>query len=128
VSDAGPLPSGPDSTRVDRWLWAVRLTKTRSDAAQACRGGHVRVNDRPAKPASPVKVGDETVFSGFIGDIRGRKQAQVELERALEVERKAVAPDEDPLPGLPLRGPEPPRPRLAVMSWSPLLAVSAFEC
>nr|WP_221442950.1 RNA-binding S4 domain-containing protein [Nocardiopsis algeriensis] len=53
------MPSGPDSTRVDRWLWAVRLTKTRADAAQACRGGHVRVNDRPAKPASTVKVGDE---------------------------------------------------------------------
>ncbi|MFE1104045.1 RNA-binding S4 domain-containing protein [Nocardiopsis alba] len=53
-----PLPSGPDTTRVDRWLWAVRLTKTRSDAAQACRGGHVRVNDRPAKAATTVKVGD----------------------------------------------------------------------
>ena len=39
-----------ESTRVDRWLWAVRLTKTRTDAAAACRGGHVRVNDRPAKP------------------------------------------------------------------------------
>ncbi|HEX6352726.1 RNA-binding S4 domain-containing protein [Actinophytocola sp.] len=48
-----------DSTRVDRWLWAVRLTKTRSDAAAACRGGHVRVNDRPAKPATTVTPGDE---------------------------------------------------------------------
>ncbi|MGH3493436.1 MAG: RNA-binding S4 domain-containing protein [Sciscionella sp.] len=48
-----------DSTRVDRWLWAVRLTKTRSDAAAACRGGHVRVNDRPAKPATAVSAGDE---------------------------------------------------------------------
>ncbi|HEY7593857.1 MAG TPA: RNA-binding S4 domain-containing protein [Actinophytocola sp.] len=48
-----------DSTRVDRWLWAVRLTKTRSDAAAACRGGHVRVNDRPAKPATSVSAGDE---------------------------------------------------------------------
>ena len=54
-----PLPPGPATTRVDRWLWAVRLVKTRSDAAQACRGGHVRVNDRPAKPATTVKVGDE---------------------------------------------------------------------
>jgi len=44
---------------VDRWLWAVRLTKTRSDAAAACRGGHVRVNDRPAKPATTVSPGDE---------------------------------------------------------------------
>jgi ribosome-associated heat shock protein Hsp15 len=44
---------------VDRWLWAVRLTKTRSDAAAACRGGHVRVNDRPAKAATSVTPGDE---------------------------------------------------------------------
>ena len=48
-----------ESTRVDRWLWAVRLTKTRPDAAAACRGGHVRVNDRPAKPATIVSPGDE---------------------------------------------------------------------
>jgi ribosome-associated heat shock protein Hsp15 len=48
-----------ESTRVDRWLWAVRLTKTRPDAAAACRGGHVRVNDRPAKPSTMVSPGDE---------------------------------------------------------------------
>ncbi|MET0475826.1 MAG: RNA-binding S4 domain-containing protein [Mycobacterium sp.] len=48
-----------ESTRVDRWMWAVRLTKTRPDAAAACRGGHVRVNDRPAKPATTVSPGDE---------------------------------------------------------------------
>jgi ribosome-associated heat shock protein Hsp15 len=48
-----------ESIRVDRWLWAVRLTKTRPDAAAACRGGHVRVNDRPAKAATTVSPGDE---------------------------------------------------------------------
>jgi ribosome-associated heat shock protein Hsp15 len=48
-----------ESTRIDRWLWAVRLTKTRPDAAAACRAGHVRVNDRPAKPATTVSPGDE---------------------------------------------------------------------
>jgi len=53
------MMGGMDSTRVDRWLWAVRLTKTRPDAAAACRGGHVRVNDRPAKPATMVSPGDE---------------------------------------------------------------------
>jgi ribosome-associated heat shock protein Hsp15 len=47
------------SARVDRWLWAVRLTKTRPDAAEACRGGHVRINDRPAKPSTMVSPGDE---------------------------------------------------------------------
>lgn len=45
-------------TRVDRWLWAVRLYKTRSAATDACRGGHVRVNGAPAKAATHVKVGD----------------------------------------------------------------------
>lgn len=53
-----PLPPGPPSTRADRWLWAVRLLKTRAEAAQACRGGHVRINDQSAKAASPVRVGD----------------------------------------------------------------------
>jgi ribosome-associated heat shock protein Hsp15 len=48
-----------ESTRVDRWLWAVRLTRTRPDAAAACRAGHVRVNDRPAKPATMVSPGDQ---------------------------------------------------------------------
>ncbi|MBF6476002.1 MULTISPECIES: RNA-binding S4 domain-containing protein [Nocardia] len=45
--------------RVDSWTWAVRLFKTRSAAAEACRGGHVRVNGAPAKPAQPVRPGDE---------------------------------------------------------------------
>ncbi|MDA2890656.1 S4 domain-containing protein [Mycolicibacterium sp. BiH015] len=48
-----------ESTRVDRWLWAVRLTKTRPDAASACRGGQVKVNGRQAKPSTMVSPGDE---------------------------------------------------------------------
>jgi ribosome-associated heat shock protein Hsp15 len=44
---------------VDAWLWSVRLFRTRSAAAAACRAGHVRVDGRPAKPATPVAVGDE---------------------------------------------------------------------
>ncbi|QNG20357.1 RNA-binding S4 domain-containing protein [Rhodococcus triatomae] len=47
------------TSRVDSWTWAVRLFKTRSAAASACRGGHVRVNGATAKPAQPVKAGDE---------------------------------------------------------------------
>ncbi len=45
-------------TRVDRWLWAVRLSKTRAAATAACRGGHVRVNGVAAKASNPVRVGD----------------------------------------------------------------------
>ena len=47
-----------DTVRIDQWLHAVRLAKTRSDAAAACRGGHVDINGKAAKPASAVKVGD----------------------------------------------------------------------
>lgn len=47
-----------ESARVDQWLWAVRLFKTRSAATDACRGGHVRVNGAPAKAAAAVRPGD----------------------------------------------------------------------
>jgi ribosome-associated heat shock protein Hsp15 len=49
----------PGSVRLDAWIWAVRLAKTRSQAADACKGGHVRVNGEKVKPAQPVKVGDQ---------------------------------------------------------------------
>jgi ribosome-associated heat shock protein Hsp15 len=48
-----------EATRVDRWLWAVRIYKSRSDATDACRGGHVRVNGAAAKAATTVRPGDE---------------------------------------------------------------------
>jgi ribosome-associated heat shock protein Hsp15 len=52
-------PAGGESARVDSWIWSVRLVKTRSMAATACRGGHVRVNGERVKPAYAVRVGDE---------------------------------------------------------------------
>lgn len=58
---------GMESTRVDRWLWAVRLSKTRPDAAAACRGGHVRINDRQAKPSTTVSPGD--VVKARVGEV-----------------------------------------------------------
>lgn len=63
---------------MDRWLWAVRLTKTRPDAAAACRGGHVRVNDRPAKPATTVAPGD--VVRARVGD----RTRTVEVVRVIQ--------------------------------------------
>src|SRR5438046_2913117 len=47
-----------EAVRVDRWLWSIRLFKSRAEATNSCRAGHVRLNSRTAKPASTVDVGD----------------------------------------------------------------------
>ncbi|MFI9821225.1 RNA-binding S4 domain-containing protein [Streptomyces sp. NPDC052013] len=52
-------PKSGETVRIDSWIWAVRLIKTRSLGAAACRGGHVRVNGERVKPAHSVRVGDE---------------------------------------------------------------------
>ena len=48
-----------ETVRVDAWLWAVRVYKTRSAATTACRAGHVRIGGDRAKAAQPVRIGDE---------------------------------------------------------------------
>jgi ribosome-associated heat shock protein Hsp15 len=52
-------PQNGESVRIDSWIWSVRLVKTRSMGAAACKGGHVRVNGERVKPAHSVRVGDE---------------------------------------------------------------------
>ncbi|NUR42147.1 MAG: RNA-binding S4 domain-containing protein [Streptomyces sp.] len=52
-------PQQGETVRVDSWIWSVRLIKTRSAGAAACKGGHVRVNGDRVKPAHSVRVGDE---------------------------------------------------------------------
>ena len=69
--------------RVDQWLWAVRIFKTRSAATDACRNGRVSINGVTAKAATAVRIGD-------------RIEARVdERERIVEVVRiiaKRVGP------------------------------------
>lgn len=50
--------SDPDDQRLDKWLWAARFFKTRGLAVEAIKGGHVRVNDQPVKPAYPIRIGE----------------------------------------------------------------------
>jgi ribosome-associated heat shock protein Hsp15 len=56
---SGAMEEGPATTRVDRWIWSVRLVKTRSGATDACKAGHVKINGKSAKPAQPVRVSDQ---------------------------------------------------------------------
>ena len=68
-------PPAAGETRIDRWLCAVRLVKTRPLATRLCEAGHVRVNGSSAKPSTKVRTGD-------------RVEARIaERERVVEVVR-----------------------------------------
>lgn len=71
---AGTSPS----TRVDKWLWAVRVTKTRSLATAACQAGHVEVNGEAAKPATKVTEGDLVTVRA------GGRERRLEVVRIIE--------------------------------------------
>ena len=47
-----------DGVRIDKWLWCVRLYKSRTLATEACEAGKVKISAHPAKPARSVKIGD----------------------------------------------------------------------
>lgn len=51
--------TGTESVRVDRWLWNVRVFKTRNQAAIACRNGQVRMAGVPVKASKLLRVGDQ---------------------------------------------------------------------
>ncbi len=48
----------PQNVRIDKWLWAVRIYKTRTQASDACKKGRVIVGDLPVKPSREVSPGD----------------------------------------------------------------------
>jgi ribosome-associated heat shock protein Hsp15 len=71
-------PLATDETRIDRWLCAVRLVKTRPLATRLCEGGHVVVNGSPAKPSTRVRPGDRV--EALIAD----RERVVEVVRPIE--------------------------------------------
>ena len=70
--------------RLDRWLWAARLFKTRGLAADAVAGGRVRLNDARTKPAKSIRVGDTV-------SIQRPDLATVVVVRALAEQRRPAA-------------------------------------
>jgi ribosome-associated heat shock protein Hsp15 len=64
--------------RIDKWLWAARLVKTRALAVDAIRGGRVKVNGFPAKPSKDVKPGDRLEFSAGVMRLEATIKATAE--------------------------------------------------
>jgi ribosome-associated heat shock protein Hsp15 len=75
---AGRVGSVMDETRIDRWLAAVRLVKTRPLATQLCEGWHVHVNGRDAKASTRIRAGDRV--QARIAD----RDRDVEVVRVIE--------------------------------------------
>jgi ribosome-associated heat shock protein Hsp15 len=98
-----------DSIRVDKWLWAARVFKTRSQASVACDGGKVDVNDEAAKPARRVRAGDRITVTLPRGRRRILKVAGVGDRRGSAEVAKLLFEDLTP--------PEPPRARQARPPW-----------
>ena len=106
-----------DSIRIDKWLWAARVFKTRSLASTACDGGKVDVNDEAAKPARKVRAGDLVMVTlprgrrrilkvTAIGDRRGSAEAAKALFADLtppEPPRQAAPPRREPGTGRPTK-------------------------
>ncbi len=108
-----------DSIRVDKWLWAARVFKTRSLASTACDGGKVDLNDEAAKPAKRVRAGDfikvtlprgrrRILRVAAVGDRRGSTEAARVLYEDLTPPesphaRQARPPSREPGAGRPTK-------------------------
>ncbi|HSW41141.1 MAG TPA: RNA-binding S4 domain-containing protein [Patescibacteria group bacterium] len=71
-------PHAADETRIDRWLCAVRLVKTRPLASRLCEAGHVLVNGGTAKPSTKIRAGDRV--EALVAD----RRRVVEVMRPIE--------------------------------------------
>jgi ribosome-associated heat shock protein Hsp15 len=69
----------PTSVRMDKWLWAVRLYRSRSLATTACNAGHVKIGGQPVKPSRAVRVGE--VITALAGPVRRSVKVIALLDR-----------------------------------------------
>ncbi|HCE58129.1 MAG TPA: heat-shock protein Hsp15 [Prolixibacteraceae bacterium] len=71
-----------NEVRIDKWLWAVRIYKTRSMATEACRKGHISIASQPVKPSRSVHPGEI---------VKVRKSPVTRTFRILELAEKRMA-------------------------------------
>jgi ribosome-associated heat shock protein Hsp15 len=82
-----------DKVRIDKWLWAVRLFKTRSMASDACKKNKIVIDGNNVKPSHTVKIGEEIEIKGFpitrkfkvTGLIENRVSAKLAVEFVTEI-------------------------------------------
>jgi ribosome-associated heat shock protein Hsp15 len=81
--DSGRIPSA-GGTRIDRWLCATRLFKSRTSAQEACEAGHVSINDVAVKPSRTVQIGDT---------VKARAPRGQVIAVVLQIEEKRQSPE-----------------------------------
>ncbi|HVZ57932.1 MAG TPA: RNA-binding S4 domain-containing protein [Chitinophagaceae bacterium] len=90
--------SDKEKLRIDKYLWAVRIFKTRSQAALACEGGKVRLRGTPVKPGKAVNIGDEldirTESRRWLIQVTGLLANRVKHEEAVRYYIDLTPPEE----------------------------------
>lgn len=71
-----------ENLRIDKWLWAVRIFKTRSQASEACKKGRVLIGDVQVKPSRVIKIGEIVIlkmppvtYSFLVKGLLGKRQS-----------------------------------------------------
>jgi ribosome-associated heat shock protein Hsp15 len=102
--------------RIDVWLWAVRLFKSRSAAAEALRSGKVHIGDKIAKPATLVAIGDRIRWREPLRERQVEvvqllpKRVGAPLAAAAYIDHSPPIPPKELLMGVGLRDPHTGRP------------------
>ena len=78
----------PSEVRMDKWLWAVRLFKTRTFAIEACHNGRVCIQGAPVKPSRAARVGDVITISleGLLRTVRVLRSIERRVAASLVAE------------------------------------------
>ena len=91
-----------DSVRIDRWLCAARIFKSRTLAQAACNGGHVRINGLPGRPSHALRIGDEVQADAPRGALvlevlaLGEKRLSAAAARELYADHSPPPPPREP--------------------------------
>ena len=99
-----------EAVRIDRWLCAARIYKTRTQATDACGGGHVRLNGASVRASHGVRVGDQIRALAPRGELvlevvgLAEKRASAADARALYADHSPPPPPREPRVGIRDRG------------------------